>query len=345
MNRSLPAEWAPQSGVMLSWPDPDSDWGPILEPVETVFTAIVRAITRFQTVLLCVAPARLERLRRRLLEAGIAASRLRLFGVDYDDTWVRDYGPITVLENGRPLLLDFSFDGWGGKYPAGRDNRVSRALHGAGAFGDTPMQTLELVLEGGSIDSDGQGTLLTTRSCLLAGGRNPGLSPAGLENQLRRQLGVQRIIWLEHGHLEGDDTDGHVDTLARFCDAETIAYMRCDDPNDAHYDGLQAMEAELRALRQANGQPYRLRPLPWPEPRHDAQGRRLPASYANFLIINGAVLLPTYRSPASDQAAVATLARCFPGREIIAIDCLPLIEQNGSLHCLSMHLPAGVLPS
>ena len=342
MARRLLPEWAPQSGVMLSWPDPDTDWGPRLHAVEPVFLAIARAISRFEALLICVRPQREAYLRQVLDQAGLAQAPIRLFAVDYDDTWTRDYGPVSVSEQGRPLLLDFRFDGWGGKYPATRDDAVNRALHAAGLFGDTPLRSLPLVLEGGSIDGDGEGSLLTTRRCLCQAGRNPGLDQATLAAELKRHLGVERIFWLEHGRLEGDDTDGHIDTLARFCDPATIAYQHCDDPHDSHYAELQAMAAELARLRRANGRPYRLVPLPWPAPCYDSHGRRLPASYANFLIINGAVLLPSYRSPASDRLAAERLAACFPDREIIAIDGLPLIEQNGSLHCLTMQFAAGV---
>ncbi len=342
MARRLLPEWAPQSGVMLSWPDPDTDWGPRLHEVEPVFLSIARAISRFEPLLICVHPGRETHLRQLLNQAGLAQAPIRLFTVDYDDTWTRDYGPVSVSEQGRPLLLDFRFNGWGGKYPAARDDKVNRHLHAAGLFGDTPLLSLPLILEGGSIDGDGEGSLLTTRYCLRHPGRNPGLDQARLDAELKQHLGVERIFWLEHGKLEGDDTDGHIDTLARFCDPSTIAYQHCDDPQDSHYAELQAMAQELARLRRANGRPYRLIPLPWPAPCYDSHGRRLPASYANFLILNGAVLVPGYRSPASDRLAAERLGACFPGREVIAIDCLPLIEQNGSLHCLTMQFAAGV---
>ena len=165
---------------------------------------------------------------------------------------------------------------------------------------------------------------------------------AAIEQRLGELFGLQRVLWLEHGALEGDDTDSHIDTLARFCDERTIAYVRCSERADPHFAELDAMERELRALRDARGEPYRLVPLPWPGAKHGRDGRRLPATYANFLVINGAVLAPTYRDPA-DAGALAQLRLCFPDREIIAIDCLPLIQQYGSLHCITMQLPAGTL--
>ncbi|MFL6647021.1 MAG: agmatine/peptidylarginine deiminase, partial [Sulfurifustaceae bacterium] len=241
----------------------------------------------------------------------------------------------------RPLLLDFQFNGWGGKYAHDLDNLITRRLHEGDAFGSTSLETIDLILEGGAVEVDGSGTLLTTSRCLLAPTRNPRLAREAIEQELRDWLGLNRILWLEHGALEGDDTDSHIDTLARFCDARTIAYVTCDDPSDTHYRELKAMEAELKAFRAADGSPYRLVPLPWPRAQYD-EDRRLPATYANFLIINGAVLVPTYRDPA-DAVALRRLGECFPGREIVGIDCLPAIAQNGSLHCLTMQLPEGVL--
>jgi len=247
-----------------------------------------------------------------------------------------------VLRDGHPVLLDFTFNGWGRKYPATLDNAISRTLHQQGVFGSTPMEPQSLVLEGGSIDSDGEGALLTSRKCLLSPQRNPEYDCVGLEGVFAGLFGTQRVLWLDHGYLEGDDTDGHVDTLARFCDAHTIAYVRCDDPNDTHYTELLAMEADLRSFRDAAGAPYRLVPLPLPAPQYDEQGKRLPATYANFLIINGAVLVPTYDDPRDTQAQTL-LAGCFPDRRIVPIDCLPLIQQYGSLHCVTMQLPDGVV--
>jgi agmatine deiminase len=198
-------------------------------------------------------------------------------------------------------------------------------------------------LEGGSIESDGCGTLLTTSQCLLNPNRNPDLNSEQIEKELRDTLGCQRILWLHHGHLLGDDTDAHVDTLARLAPNDTILYVVCDDPRDEHYPALSRMAEELAAFRTEAGQPYRLLPLPWPAARFDDDGQRLPATYANFLIINGAVLVPTYDDP-QDAQALITVGAAFPDREIIGIDCSAIILQHGSLHCLTMQLPQGVLP-
>ncbi len=342
--RMLPAEWAPQSGVMLTWPHDRSDWAPYLPEVEPVYLAIAREVCKRERLLICARDeTHADHIRIALRSAFVDPARVRIGVAPSNDSWVRDHGPITVLQDSAPVLLDFVFNGWGGKYAADLDNRITRRLHAGGQFGGTPLVTMDLVLEGGGIESDGAGTLLTTSQCLLTRGRNPHLTQFQIEQRLKHFLGAQRVLWLDHGHLEGDDTDSHIDTLARFCDAHTIAYVRCDDAGDPHYDDLRAMEHDLRQFRDTHGQPYRLVPLPWPKAQHNADGKRLPATYANFLIINGAVLAPTYRD-AADRAALDTLQTCFPDREIVAIDCLPLIYQYGSLHCITMQLPAGVLP-
>jgi agmatine deiminase len=309
-----------------------------------VFVDIARHISaREQLLIACWDDDHQGHVRTQLQAAGVAPGRVHLYSVPSNDTWARDHGPITVMRGEAALLLDFTFNGWGGKFDAGLDNQLTRRLHAAGAFGTTALETVDLVLEGGSIEVDGAGGLLTTSRCLLSPTRNPTLGRAGIEQRLGELFGVQRVMWLEHGHLEGDDTDAHIDTLARFCDPATITYVACDDPSDSHYAEIKAMEVELKGLRTAADDPYRLVPLPWPQPKYDARGRRLPVTYANFLIVNGAVLAPTYDDPA-DAAALACLAACFPDRDIIAVPCSPLVLQYGSLHCVTMQLPAGVLP-
>jgi agmatine deiminase len=339
----LPPEWAPQSGVMLTWPHAHGDWAGRLRQVEPVFAEIARQAARREKVLICCYDrAHREHVGGLLTGGGADMGRVTLRDVPSNDTWARDHGPLTVLCRGEPLLLDFGFNGWGGKYGYELDDRISRRLYAADAFGRAPMQTVDMVLEGGSIEADGSGTLLTTARCLLAPTRNPGLTKAQIEERLMASLGVNRILWLHRGHLAGDDTDSHIDTLARFCDSRTIAYVSCNDPRDEHYAEMRAMEDELKAFRAPDGQPYRLVPLPWPRAKRDEDGNRLPATYANFLIINDAVLVPTYEDPA-DEAALACLKQCFPDREIVPINCLPLIYQFGSLHCVTMQLPEGVL--
>jgi agmatine deiminase len=327
--------------VILTWPHAETDWAPALGAIEPVYDALVRAVAaREPALVVCADPPHAAHVHARLARAGADLSRVSLHCVPSDDTWVRDYGPITVIEDGRPLLLDFGFDGWGGKYEASRDDVVPLGLHATGSFGSTPIERPPLVLEGGSIEADGAGTLLTTRRCLMARAGH-GASVAAVEASLSRFLGARRVLWLDHGGLEGDDTDGHVDTLARFCDRTTIAYVRCDDPTDSHYPEMAAMEAELRALLTAEGRSYRLVPLPWPRPQRGPEGERLPATYANFLVVNGAVLMPTYGDPADGRAAEA-LAGAFPGREVVAVPSAPLLLQHGSLHCATMQVPREV---
>lgn len=336
----LPAEWEAQDGVLLAWPHTATDWAPLLAEVEPVFARLALEIGRRERVLV-VAP-QVEPVRAALALAGVDLARVTLVELPTNDTWSRDFGPLTVFEGDRPVLLDFGFNGWGLKFACDQDNQVTRRLAGQGLWGVCPCRSVGLVFEGGSIESDGNGTLLTTAECLLGPNRNPHLDRQTLEAELLRIFGAKRLLWLEHGYLAGDDTDAHVDTLARLCPDDTIVYVACDDPADEHYPELQKMAAELQAFRTLAGQPYRLLPLPWPQARFDANGERLPATYANYLVINGAVLVPTYNDPADEQA-LAVIGLAFPDREVVGIDCSALIYQHGSLHCVTMQLPKGVL--
>ena len=344
MNDTLrfPAEWESQSAVLIAWPHADTDWADRLADVEETYISLVAAITGFQPVLICVADDDLETYAEmRLRSNRVDMERVRFVTAEYDDTWLRDSGPITLQRaEGGFKLLDFRFTGWGGKFEASRDDQLVGVLHDSGVFAaNADVESIPFALEGGAIDTDGEGTLLTTWQCLHE--RHPQRSRESLEYDMARWLVQQRVLWLDHGHLEGDDTDAHVDTLARFASADSIVYQACDDAGDTHYEGLQAMGRELAALRTRDGRPYRLFPLPWPQPVLD-EGRRLAASYANFLIINGAVLMPAY-GDAADDAARDVLAQAFPDREIVQVPCRSLIWQNGSLHCITMQLPAGLL--
>ena len=336
----LPAEWEPQSAILLAWPHAGTDWAERLADVEETFIALVEAIARFQPVLVCVADGDLEAYARaRLSSARIDMARVAFVEVPYDDTWLRDTGPITLADGGAFRLLDFRFTGWGGKFEAGEDDQLVERLAGMGIFSNSRVQNIDFAWEGGAIDTDGQGTLLTTWQCLSE--RHPGEDRASLSRKLADWLQQDRVLWLDHGHLEGDDTDAHVDTLARFAAPDAIVFQACDDPADSHYPELQAMAAEIAGLRTADGEPYRLFPLPWPRPIVDGE-RRLAASYANFLIVNGAVLMPAYGDPA-DVRAAGVLREAFPGREIVQVPCRALIWQNGSLHCLTMQVPQGAM--
>jgi agmatine deiminase len=339
----LPAEYEPQSGVLLTWPHAATDWRDCLDAADASYIDMARAITRHTHLLIiCHDTTHRDDVGRMLSRAGLDRRRTGFAVAPTNDTWVRDYGPLGVIADSGPRLLDFTFNGWGNRYAASLDNALNRTLHADGVFGRIGLETQALVLEGGSIEVDGRGTLLTTARCLVDAGRNPGENRASLERHFGELLGVDRVLWLEHGGLDGDDTDGHVDMLARFCDAGTLAYTQCRDTADSQYAELAAMERQLRGFRDRNGSPYRLVALPLPRPVLDAAGRRLPASYANFLVINGAVLVPVYDDPA-DRIACARLAACFPGREVIPVNCLTLVRQYGSLHCATMQLPEGVL--
>lgn len=337
----FPAEWHPQSAVQLTWPHEDTDWAPMLDEVSACFAAIAQAIAcRENLLIVCRDEARV----RRALGHEIDYSRIRFRTLPTNDTWARDHGGISVFREGVPTVYDFVFNGWGMKFPADRDNLITRRLFECDTFAPEVRRVSQqpLVLEGGSLESDGRGTLLTTAECLLSANRNEYLDRAQLTDRLKEIFGLQRILWLENGYLAGDDTDSHVDTLVRFCREDTIAYVQCTDPHDEHYPALQAMEKELRAFTQADGTPYRLIPLPMADKVAYA-GERLPATYANFLILNGAVLVPFYLTP-KDEVARKALQTAFPDREIIGIDCRPLIRQHGSLHCVTMQYPEGFIP-
>ena len=339
MESRFPAEWEPLSGVILAWPHAGTDWAPRLAEVEQAYVGLVSAVARFEPVLLCVADAEVEARARELLAGHVTDGRVRFARLPYDDTWLRDSGPITLREGERFRLLDFHFTAWGGKFEAGRDDRIVENLQELGVFVHATRERVEFALEGGAIETDGAGTLLSTWQCLHE--RHPDTPREEIERVLRESLRQRRVLWLERGYLEGDDTDAHIDTLARFAAPDAIVYQGCQDPADSHYEELQAMAAELRALRTADGRPYRLFELPWARPILD-EGRRLAASYANFLIVDGAVLMPSY-GDAMDGEAARVMAQAFPGREIVPVNCRPLIWQNGSLHCLTMQLPEGVL--
>ena len=342
----FPAEWESQSAVLIAWPHAETDWAERLGEVEDTYVALVAAITRFEPVVICVADDDIETYAEmRLRSNRIDMERVRFVTVEYDDTWLRDSGPITLKRaDGGFRLLDFRFTGWGGKFEASRDDRLVGTLAGNGLFAQADVQSIDFALEGGAIDTDGAGTLLSTWKCLHE--RHPQLARDEVSAKLAGWLAQRRVLWLDHGYLEGDDTDAHVDTLARFASADSIVFQACDDAGDSHHAELTAMGEELAALRTIDGRPYRLFPLPWARPILD-EGRRLAASYANFLIVDGAVLMPAYGitpdERVTDDAARDVLAAAFPDREIVQVPCRPLIWQNGSLHCITMQLPAGLL--
>ena len=333
----LPAEWYPQSAVQLTWPHEGTDWAPILDEVVPCFVSIAQEIMKREK-LVVVCPDASE-VKEQL--GAFDEERVRFVELPTNDTWARDHGGISVFDPLGPMVYDFVFNGWGMKFAANKDNLITRNLYQSGVFAEE-IQLVNMapfVLEGGSIESDGRGTLMATAECLLSVNRNEYLQREEIEHYLKNVFGVKRILWIENGYLAGDDTDSHVDTLARFCSEDTIAYVKCEDESDEHYDELRAMEEEIKAFRQENGEPYRLVPLPMAD-EVVWEGERLPATYANFLIINDAVLLPFYNSPKDEEARKA-LQAVFPDREVIGVNCLPLIKQHGSLHCVTMQYPEG----
>jgi agmatine/peptidylarginine deiminase len=337
----FPAEWEPQSAVLMAWPHAGTDWADRLAAVQRCFARICSAVSARQTLLLCVPDQAMEGQARSLLaEYGCDSENLRFVHVPYNDTWLRDSGPITLNRpDGGKRLLDFHFTAWGGKFDAAMDDEIITRMMQLGVFAGPEHRRIDFALEGGGIETDGNGTLLSTWHCLHE--RHPDETRERISAVLMETLHQDRVLWLNHGYLEGDDTDAHIDTLARFASEESIVYQGCQDPGDSHFAELGHMAAELSQLKRKNGQAYQLFELPWPRPIID-DGRRLAASYANFLIINGAVLMPVYDDPA-DAAAVAVMQKAFPDREIVAIDCRDLIWQNGSLHCCTMQLPEGLL--
>ena len=331
--RRFPAEFEAQAFVQLIFPHTKSDWAPYLEAASATFVTIIETIARYEQCLVICDD--IDRVKSYFKDH----TNIFFLQAQSDDTWARDCSALTlVAPKSKPILMDFTFNGWGNKFDASLDNALTFSL--AGHF-IAHYQKVDFVLEGGAIDSNGQGLLLTTSQCLMNPNRNPQFkTKKEVESILEEKLGIQKTLWLDHGYLAGDDTDSHVDTLARFVDARSITYVKCNDPQDEHYKALSAMEQELLALRGLDGKPFRLIPLPMTEAIYYEE-ERLPATYANFLIINDALLVPTYNDP-HDQEAIAILKEAFSSREVIGIDCSVLIRQHGSLHCVTMQFPTQV---
>ncbi|MDO3385741.1 agmatine deiminase family protein [Gilvimarinus sp. SDUM040013] len=334
-------EWAKQDAVLLTWPHADTDWRPILERAEAVYCELAKAICS-RARLIVAAPAWChEHIHQKLSAASIAPDCYKIYASQTNDTWARDHGPLTVAVGAQRTLLDFTFNGWGAKFESELDNCITGNLASLGAF-NAPVKPIDTVLEGGALEIDETGALLTTAQCLLNPNRNPQLSKDAIEAHLRETLGAIKVNWLEYGYLAGDDTDSHIDTLARLGPNRILLYVGCDDPQDEHFEELAKMQAQIETFTNAAYEPYRLFRLPLPSAVYSETGDRLPATYANFLILNGAVLVPLYSDP-NDAHALDVIGAAFSGYDIIGIDCLPLIEQHGSLHCVTMQLPEGVV--
>ena len=314
----LPAEWEPQSGIQLTWPHSNTDWAPMLKEIERTYNEMAEEIQKYEPLLVVGPPS--------------------------NDTWARDHGFITLTaDDGQPpILLDFKFNGWGEKFDYELDNALNRRLYEEGRFNGEYIDHLDFVLEGGSIESDGKGTIFTTTCCLLAPHRNQPLTKQDIEIKLKEYLSAKRIVWIDYGHLTGDDTDGHIDTLVRICPNDTLMYVGCDDPQDEQYENLQKMEEQLKTFRTMDGRPYHLVKLPMPHAIYDEDQERLPATYANFLIMNDAVLCPTYNQTDNDEKALEQIKKVFPDRKVVGIDSRAIIRQHGSLHCCTMQFPKGV---
>ena len=357
---ALPAEWEPQSAIMLTWPHGGTDWKPYLRQITNTYLQLADIITRYED-LLVVTPI-LESTQRMLAEklSEGQMSRVHLYEMDTNDTWARDHGPISLVSRGRhnshviPIhLLDFKFNGWGEKFAWKKDNAINLQLYYQGAFNAALENHQGFVLEGGSIESDGRGTLFTTSQCLLAPHRNQPLTRENIDSLLRNFFHVRNVVWLDHGNLVGDDTDGHIDTIVRVAPHDTLLYVGCDEEEDEQYEDFQALEKQLQKLFTYEGYPYRLLKLPMPDAIYDegdrlttdrnSKGDRLPATYANFLILNGAVIYPTYNQPEKDEEAKRQIQLAFPDRDVIGIDSLTIIRQHGSIHCLTMQLPEGAI--
>ena len=335
----FPAEWEKQSAVLIAWPHKTGDFSNRLESVEQSYSVIADTITQYQKlIIVCRDDSHQQHIQTLISNH----DHIDFIHATVNDIWVRDTVFLSVEQDGVISHLNFLFNGWGEKYQHQNDNALNHKLLNAKPFKGKAYKDIDFILEGGSVESDGIYTILTTKQCLLNPNRNKGLTQQEIEQQLLQHLGAKRVFWLDQENLSGDDTDAHIDTLARFCSANTIAYTSCDDVDDLHYTSLKYMERQLQDLRTQAGDPYHLVPLPLPKPIYDEEGQQLPANYANFLIINHAVMVPNYGDP-MDEVALKRLVDCFPQHEIIAIPCRPLVHQYGSLHCMTMQFPEGVL--
>ena len=342
----LPAEWEPQRGVLLTWPHEATDWLYCLDEITETFIQLADAITKVaQLTIATPEPEVVAAMLDSRLTPGQKA-HIAYCHCPTNDTWARDHGPISLVagttqeeaQKYDPLRLDFQFNGWGEKFPADLDNAITSHMMQQRLFSGVTESHLDFVLEGGSIETDGRGTVFTTTACLMAPHRNQPLTRSDIEEQLRLRLRCHRVVWIDHGMLEGDDTDGHIDTLVRCAPNDTLVYVGCDDEAYPYYQSLKDMEEQLRSLRTDDSGPYRLLRLPMPDACHE-DGMMLPATYANFLIINGAVIYPTYNQPQHDDEARRVIAQAFPGYTLVPIDSCTIIRQHGSIHCLTMQYP------
>lgn len=335
------AEWEPCECVMLTLPHKDTDWDYILPEALDQYRRLVEAMTNanIHVALLCNDSGEASRLMSKCNK-----DYIRYIETDYNDTWIRDYGMLSVIRNGRLRALDFGFNAWGLKFAADKDNLVNLSLENKGCFHPHVYRNeRDFILEGGSVESDGNGTIMTTSQCLLSQNRNGGKTKGEINEILHERLGADHVLWLDHGALIGDDTDSHIDTLARLAPNDTIVFTGTRNFDDPQFEELLAMRAQLTMLRTAEGNPYNLVELPLPAPVLDEDGNRLPATYSNYLVANENVFMPTYGQPDLDMLAMRTIKIAYPTHKVIGIDCVTLTKQHGSLHCATMQVPAGIL--
>ena len=331
----MPAEWHRHAATWMAWPHDDEQWIGMLEPVRQEFAALVRAVARDETVDLLVADEESASDAR----ARLGGSAVRQHAVPHQDLWLRDSGPIFVTRDADVALIDWDFNGWGNKYPAQLDDEIP--THVARLLGGVTPFHPGLVMEGGSLEVDGAGLAMTTRQCLLSSERNPGVGEAELEAALEGFLGISRVIWLDNG-LEGDHTDGHIDTLTRFANETTIVTSVCHDRSDPNHETLAANLDVLRQALGAGSTPFSIVELPVPSGRVEFEGQRLPLTYANFYLTNRSVLVPVYGTP-EDASALEILRPLFPGRDVIGLAARALITGGGAFHCVTQQQPAGRL--
>ncbi|MCM1152641.1 MAG: agmatine deiminase family protein [Muribaculum sp.] len=333
------AEWEPQDGVLMALPNTATDWNYILPQAIDQYRRLLDAFTThgLSVLLLCD-----DRDATRTLLGDSCNDHVTLMQTDYNDTWTRDYGPLQVERGERNRALDFGFNGWGLKFAADKDNLVNLSLRDEYALlPDVYRNERDFVLEGGAVESDGHGTLLTTTRCLTSPNRNGGKSKSEINEILRKRLGAEHVLWLDYGALAGDDTDSHIDTLARLAPDDTILFTGCRDVDDEHFEELLKMRAQLTLFRNKEGAPYNLVELPLPDAVFDDEGNRLPATYANYLVTDHVIFMPTYGNPEKDTLAAHTIKVAFPSHKVVGVDCRTLLYQHGSLHCATMQIHKG----
>lgn len=337
MNKfTLVPEWHPCRAVIVTWPPEDSDWAFMIDEIRKAYLPLIKALSEHSRVIL-LADDHLS-VSESLSAAGLSVDNIEIVEVPLNDTWVRDYGPLTLSDGEKLAYADFKFNAWGLKFAADKDNLVTRRLFPHHLPEGLYINNQNFVLEGGAVEYDGDGTLLTTARCQLSPNRNARYQASEIVEVLCNALGVDNVIMLRYGAIEGDDTDSHIDTLARFAPGNMIIYQSCDEKDYSCYVELKEMEEELRGLRNARGGSYRLCALPWPKAIY-RDGERLPATYANYLPVNDAVLVPQYGDDKADKLAIRQIAECYPDKEIIGIDCSSFLVQHGSLHCATMQIP------